>query len=220
MQNALLSRCRTFTLSPLTTADIISILHRAISTVCALDKTYPHLLDTEMINFLATASNGDARTALNLLELTLSLCTRPSTTKATIKSSLTKTLVYDRTGDMHYDAISAFHKSVRGSDPDATVFWLAKMLAAGEDALYIARRMIVMASEDIGLADNTMLSLATSTCVAVQQVGMPEARINLVHCAVALALAKKSTRAYRAFAGRAGVPGDWPELLHACRLYQ
>jgi putative ATPase len=110
---------------------------------------------------------------------------------------LTQTLVYDRAGDQHYDTISAFHKSVRGSNPDAALYYLARMLQSGEDPLYIARRMVVIASEDVGLADNTMLSLATSTYSAAEKIGMPECRINLAHCATALALAPKSVRAYR-----------------------
>lgn len=150
-----------------------------------------------MIKYLARFADGDARTALNLLELAMNLSLRPTTTKKDIKKSLTRTLVYDRSGDMHYDAISAFHKSVRGSNPDAALFWLSRMIKSGEDPLFIARRMVVMASEDIGLADNTMLPLATATFTAVQQLGLPEARINLAHCAVALATSKKSVRAYR-----------------------
>lgn len=156
------------------------------------------LLDSEMIGYLARFADGDARTALNLLELAISLSTRSGITKSEIKKSLTKTLVYDRAGDAHYDAISAFHKSVRGSDPDGALFWLSRMLMGGEDPLYIARRMVVIASEDVGLADNSMLSLATAAFTAVQQIGLPEARINLAHAAVALSLSKKSVRAYRA----------------------
>lgn len=156
------------------------------------------LLDASMIEYLARFADGDARTGLNLLELALGLTTSPGITQEQIKKSLAHTIIYDRAGDAHYDTISAFHKSVRGSDPDGTIFWLARMLKGGEDPLFIARRMIVMASEDIGLADNSMLSLATATFTAIQQVGMPEARINLAHCAVALALSKKSTRSYRA----------------------
>jgi putative ATPase len=117
--------------------------------------------------------------------------------KEDLKKSLTKTLVYDRAGDQHYDTISAFHKSIRGSDPDAALYYLARMIQSGEDPLYIARRLIVVASEDIGLADNTMLTLATSTHAAVEKIGLPEARINLAHATVAMALSKKSTRAYR-----------------------
>jgi len=195
INNALLSRCRVFTLAKLTDKDIQLILQRALHS--EFDEI-PSLLDEEFLLYLATFSDGDARTALNLLELAIDLTKRPDITKETIKKSLTQTLVYDRSGDMHYDSISAFHKSVRGSDPDATVYYLSRMLQSGEDPLYIARRMIVIASEDVGLADNSMLPLATATYNAAEKVGMPECRINLAHCAVALALAPKSTRAYRA----------------------
>ncbi|KAH6897438.1 DNA polymerase III, clamp loader complex, gamma/delta/delta subunit [Thelonectria olida] len=195
--NALLSRCRTFTLQSLTTDDVVTILKRAIKEE---ESVYPPtpLLDDAMIAYLARFSDGDARTALNLLELALSLTSREGITQEDIKVSLTKTLVYDRAGDQHYDTISAFHKSVRGNDPDAALYYLARMLQSGEDPLFIARRMVVIASEDVGLADNTLLPLATATYTATQQIGMPEARIPLAHCTVALCAAKKSTRAYRA----------------------
>lgn len=204
VQAALLSRCRTFTLQKLSTQDIANILMRALKQEFEDDpsKLSP-LIDEELLNYLSAFADGDARTALNLLELALSLTAKsppdPSTplTKEDIKAALTKTLVYDRAGDQHYDTISAFHKSVRGSDPDAALYYLARMLQSGEDPLFIARRMVVIASEDIGLADNTMLPLATATYTAVQQIGMPEARIPLGHCTTALCLAAKSTRAYR-----------------------
>lgn len=196
--NALLSRCRTFTLQKLTTEDIQRVLFRALQAELAATQSPPSpLLDEELVSYLANFADGDARTALNLLELALSLTNRDGMTKEILKASLTKTLVYDRAGDQHYDTISAFHKSVRGSNPDATLYYLARMLQSGEDPLFIARRMVVIASEDVGLADNSLLSLATSTFTATQQIGMPEARIPLAHCAVALALAPKSTRAYR-----------------------
>ncbi|KAI0385601.1 P-loop containing nucleoside triphosphate hydrolase protein [Hypomontagnella monticulosa] len=196
--NALLSRCRTFTLQKLTTTDIQLVLARALQAELSATSLPPSpLLDEELISYLANFADGDARTALNLLELAMSLVNRDGMTKEDIKASLTKTLVYDRAGDQHYDTISAFHKSVRGSNPDATLYYLARMLQSGEDPLFIARRMVVIASEDVGLADNSLLSLATSTYTATQQIGMPEARIPLAHCAVALALAPKSTRAYR-----------------------
>ena len=196
VQSALLSRCRVFTLAKLTTEDIIAILQRALK-VEGPNYQPTSLIDPPFLSYLASFSDGDARTALNLLELAMDLSKRPSATQDTIKSSLTKTLVYDRAGDQHYDTISAFHKSVRGSDPHATLYYLARMIQSGEDALYIARRMVVIASEDVGLADNSMLTLATSTYAAAEKVGLPEARINLAHCAVALALAPKSTRTYR-----------------------
>ncbi|KAJ8120442.1 hypothetical protein ONZ43_g2851 [Nemania bipapillata] len=196
--NALLSRCRTFTLQKLATEDIKRILARALqSELPFTSSTPPQPLDEEFLAYLANFADGDARTALNLLEIAISLANRGEVTKEDMKASLTKTLVYDMSGDQHYDAISAFHKSVRGSDPDATLYYLARMLQSGEDPLFIARRMVVIASEDVGLADSSMLSLATATFTATQQIGMPEARIPLAHCAVALTLAPKSTRAYR-----------------------
>ncbi|KAI5791648.1 DNA-dependent ATPase MGS1 [Peziza echinospora] len=208
VQSALLSRCRVFTLKKLSSSDIEYILQRAMESVCPHTEDedgsgskpiIPPQLDQEMLSYLALFADGDARTALNLLDLALSLAGpgREGATKEEIKKSLTRTLVYDRSGDMHYDTISAFHKSVRGSNADAALFWLGRMLAGGEDPLYIARRMVVIASEDVGLADNSLLPLATATYTAVQQIGLPEARINLAHCAVALAEAKKSVRAYR-----------------------
>ncbi|KAI0163130.1 DNA polymerase III, clamp loader complex, gamma/delta/delta subunit [Pestalotiopsis sp. NC0098] len=196
--NALLSRCRTFTLQKLTAEDVSNILKRALRMEQSSSSTPPSpLLDDELLTYLANFADGDARTALNLLELAISVSTREDITKADIKSSLTKTLVYDRAGDQHYDTISAFHKSVRGSDADAALYYLARMLQSGEDPLFVARRMVVIASEDVGLADNSLLTLATSTYTATQQIGMPEARIPLAHCTVALCQAPKSTRAYR-----------------------
>lgn len=200
VQNALLSRCRTFTLQKLSDKDIANILQRALSyqTSVTLRPTYDSvILDNAMLDYISAFADGDARTALNLLELAMELSSRNDMTQEALKKSLTKTLVYDRAGDQHYDTISAFHKSIRGSDADAALYYLARMLQSGEDALYIARRLVVVASEDIGLADNSMLSLATAAYTAAEKVGMPEARINLAHATVAMALSKKSTRAYR-----------------------
>ncbi|KAF2273318.1 P-loop containing nucleoside triphosphate hydrolase protein [Westerdykella ornata] len=194
--SALLSRCRTFTLAKLTKDDLVQILERAL----AMENCDSPLLDKEMLRYFADFADGDARTALNLLELAINLSKNPSTTAEDIKQHLTKTLVYDRAGDQHYDNISALHKSIRGSDPHAALYYLGRMLKSGEDPLYIARRLIVVASEDVGLADNTMLSLATATYTACQQIGMPECRINLAHCVSALCLAPKSTRSYRGIA--------------------
>ncbi|KJX97611.1 aaa family atpase like protein [Zymoseptoria brevis] len=222
--NALLSRCRTFTLAKLTDDGIFDILKRALirevpglptpsSSPSSEDQPEPagdedlptsstsyNLLTDDnysLIRYLAAFADGDARTGLNLLELALDLCKRPRVTTDDIKQSLTQTLVYDRAGDQHYDTISAFHKSIRGSNADAALYYLARMLQSGEDPLFIARRMVVMASEDVGLADNTILSLATATYTAAERIGMPECRINLAHCAVALSSAPKSVRAYR-----------------------
>jgi putative ATPase len=192
--SALLSRCRTFTLDSLSEDDLTKILERAL----AAENCSSPLLDPEMLRYFASFSDGDARTALNLLELAMSLSKNPSITKEEIKKRLTKTLVYDRAGDQHYENISALHKSIRGSDPNAALYYLARMLKSGEDPRYIARRLVVVASEDVGLADNSMLSLATATYSACEKIGMPECRINLSHAVVALSLAPKSTRAYRA----------------------
>lgn len=191
--NALLSRCRTFTLAKLSDDHIVKILERALT----MENCTSPLLDDAMLKYFASFADGDARTALNLLELATSLSKRPSITAEAIKKELTRTLVYDRAGDQHYDTISALHKSIRGSDPNASLYYLGRMLISGEDPLYIARRLIVVASEDVGLADNTMLPLATATYTACQMIGMPECRINLAHCVIALCLAPKSTRSYR-----------------------
>ncbi|KAI8934635.1 hypothetical protein NX059_008328 [Plenodomus lindquistii] len=191
--SALLSRCRTFTLDDLKQDDLVKILQRAMEA----ENCDSPLLDTSMLTYFAQFSDGDARTALNLLELAMNLAKTPDMTKEKIQQSLTKTLVYDRAGDQHYDSISALHKSIRGSNPDAALYYLARMLESGEDPRYIARRLIVVASEDVGLADNTMLSLATATYSACEKIGMPECRINLAHAVTALSLAPKSTRAYR-----------------------
>ena len=197
VQNALLSRCRVFTLQKLSTEDVGRILERAVDREGEEYSVDRALVDEEMVQYLAAFADGDARTGLNLLELAMELSGREGASEEGIKASLTKTLVYDRAGDQHYDTISAFHKSVRGSDPHAALYYLARMLQSGEDPLYVARRMVVIASEDVGLADNSLLTLATSTYAAAEKIGMPEAKINLAHCAVALALAKKSTRAYK-----------------------
>ncbi|KAL8643803.1 MAG: hypothetical protein Q9226_008111 [Calogaya cf. arnoldii] len=196
VQNALLSRCRTFTLQKLTDIHVNTILQRALYVEGPNYSPTP-LVDGELIQYLSAFADGDARTGLNLLELAMDVSKRPNATKESIKSALTKTLVYDRAGDQHYDTISALHKSIRGSDPHASLYYLSRMLTSGEDPLYIARRLVIIASEDVGLADNTLLPLATATYTACEKIGMPECRINLAHCVSALSLAKKSTRAYR-----------------------
>jgi len=191
--SALLSRCRTFTLDDLKEPDLVRILERAVAS----ENCTSPLLDKAMLQYFARFSDGDARTALNLLDLAINLSKNPDMTKEKIQQSLTKTLVYDRAGDQHYDTISALHKSIRGSDADAALYYLARMLESGEDPRYIARRLIVVASEDVGLANNNLLSLTTATYSACEKIGMPECRINLAHAVTALSLAPKSTRAYR-----------------------
>ncbi|KZP34589.1 P-loop containing nucleoside triphosphate hydrolase protein [Athelia psychrophila] len=159
--------------------------------------TFPQLTQ-KILSSLVSLAAGDARTALSLLELVL--VAPEDSDQEELLSSLRNSVStsYDRTGESHYDMISALHKSVRGSQGSAAMYWLARMLAGGEDPMYIVRRMIVCASEDIGLADNHALPLAIATMQACQTVGMPECRINLAHLVAYLSEAPKSTRAYEA----------------------
>jgi putative ATPase len=149
-----------------------------------------------MISYISAFAAGDARTALNILELAMSISTNTGITKADIKKSMTQTLVYDRGGGSRFDTMSAFHKSIRGSNPDAALFYLARMFEFGEDPLWIARHLILIASDDIGIADNSLLPLATASYSAAEKIGMPECRISLAHATVALARAKKSTSVF------------------------
>ncbi|KAK6535287.1 hypothetical protein TWF694_001754 [Orbilia ellipsospora] len=221
IQSALLSRCRVFSLQPLSTESTLKILNRALSAEFQDAGDIPRLLDDKLLTYLAEFASGDARTALNLLEISIQLASEHGNesdeefTQEDLKKALTRTMLYDRQGDGHYDTISAFHKSVRGNDPDAALYYLGRMIESGEDPLFISRRMMVMASEDIGLADNTLLPLATATHFAVQNVGMPEARINMAHCTVALCLAKKSTRAYRGLSNVLSLLQSDPEMASA-----
>jgi len=201
----LLSRCKVLVLEQLTEEDIKAIIKRAVE-----DKErglgnlniYP---DEDAMNFLAEYSQGDARTALNGLEASV-MITQPDEDgirKITLESAQEAVqkmaLLYDKGGEEHYNVISAFIKSMRGSDPDATVYWLARMLDAGEDPLFIARRMVIFASEDIGNADTNALSLAIAVKDAVDFVGMPEGWIPLAHGAIYLASAPKSNGSYLAY---------------------
>ncbi|EJD06776.1 P-loop containing nucleoside triphosphate hydrolase protein [Fomitiporia mediterranea MF3/22] len=156
-------------------------------------------ITSQVFSSLISLSSGDARTALSLLSLVLAA--PPSTPTAQLLDSLRKSVIgaYDRTGDTHYDLISALHKSVRGSNGSAALYWLARMLRGGEDPLFIARRMLVCASEDVGLADPKALPLAMAAYQACQVIGMPECRIHLAHLVSYLSEAPKSTRSYRAY---------------------
>ena len=199
-----MSRCRTFILQNLTVSDIKTILERALEVECPGDSR-PPVLDSEMITFLSAFAAGDARTALNLFDLAMSLSTRTDITTEDIKKSMTQTLVYDRGGDGRFDTMSAFHKSIRGSNPDAALYYLARMFECGEDPLWIARHIILIASDDIGLADNTLLPLATAAYSAAEKIGMPDCRISLAHATVALARAKKSMSVFLGLASALGV---------------
>ena len=182
----LLSRTRVLVLQPLSKDEIISILKRALKLIDKSKAVTPKALD-----YLAELSGGDARVALGNLELALSFGEKvtPDIVKAAAQK---KVPGYDKKGDMHYDVISAFIKSLRGSDVEAALYYLSRMIDAGEDPKFIARRMVIFASEDIGLAGNGALSLAVATFQAVERVGLPEASYNLYHCAVALARSAKS----------------------------
>lgn len=186
----LLSRSRVLSLKPLNTEEISKIIKNALEKVSPKTKIEP-----EALKLIAKISSGDARNALGNLELILNF-EKNNITPEVIKNSIeNSTLIYDKNGDSHYDTISAFIKSMRASDVDATGYYLAKMLNAGEDPKYIARRMIIFASEDIGLDGNGALSLANSAFDAVEKIGMPEAKYNLFHAAIALAKSKKSREA-------------------------
>lgn len=182
----LLSRSRVLVLEPLAKQDMISILERAVISERAEKK-----VTSEALDYIAELSGGDARVALGNLELSLSLSKKVTT--ETVKTAAQKRLPgYDKKGDMHYNVISAFIKSMRGSNVDATLYYLARMIDAGEDPKFIARRMVIFASEDIGLAGNGALGLALNAFQAVERVGMPESNYILFHTASALAKAEKS----------------------------
>lgn len=190
----LISRSRVVIVSALKKADIVAVLNRAITAENATDRVTP-----EAIDYIADLSAGDARSALGDLELALSLAKKVD--KQVVTTAVGKKMpLYDKSGDYHYDNISAFIKSMRGSDVDATLYYLARMVASGEDPKFIARRMVVFASEDIGLAGNGALNLALSCFQAIERVGMPEGGIILSHVAVVLAKAKKSRDTYDAWA--------------------
>lgn len=182
----LLSRTRVLVLQPLSKDEIINILKRALKQ---LKKTKE--VTTKALDYLAELSGGDARVALGNLELALSFGEKvtPDIVKAAAQK---KVPGYDKKGDMHYNVISAFIKSMRGSNVEAALYYLSRMIDAGEDPKFIARRMVIFASEDIGLAGNGALSLATATFQAVERVGMPESSYILYHCATALARSPKS----------------------------
>jgi putative ATPase len=195
--STLVSRSRVFTLEPLAAADLETILARAVADPRGLG---PGRLDLppEVARHIASVANGDARVALNILEVAAGAIrpdadgVRRLTLAVAEEAGQRRALLYDRDGDAHYDMISAFIKSIRGSDPDAAVYWLARMLAAGEDPKFVARRMVVHAAEDIGLADPQALVIAVAAAHAVEFVGLPEARIPMAEAAIYLATAPKS----------------------------
>jgi len=195
---ALRSRCQLYTLNPLGKKDLQNIIDNALKKDIVLQKKKIKIKETQA---LFRYSGGDARRLLNLFELCVGSTEKMSATvddETVMRIAQQNTALYDKSGEQHYDIISAFIKSIRGSDPNAAVYWLARMLAGGEDVKFIARRMIILASEDIGNANPTALVMAQNCFQAVHTVGMPEARIILSQCATYLASAPKSNSAYMA----------------------
>lgn len=203
INSALLSRCRVFVLKPLETKDIIKLLKNAIVDIRGFGKRNINISD-ELLKLISLYSNGDARNALNILEMAV-MSTKPENSLVNITKDIIegcmqkKSLLYDKNGEEHYNLISALHKSMRNSDPDAAIYWLARMLEAGEDPLYVARRLIRFSSEDVGLSDTRALQIAVSVYEAVHYIGMPECSVNLAEAVVYLSLAPKSNSLYIAY---------------------
>jgi putative ATPase len=201
VNSALLSRCQVYILKSLKEEDLIKLMNHAIKTDSILSKKNIEIKETEA---LINLSGGDARRLLNLLELTADQLSSKKDKEITItddeviRAAQQKVALYDKKGEQHYDIISAFIKSIRGSDPNAAVYWLARMIEGGEDVKFIARRMVILASEDIGNANPTALVLATNTFQAVNMIGYPESKIILSQCATYLASSPKSNAAVAA----------------------
>ena len=203
VNGALLSRCTVFVLQALTTAELVSLLQRALADPRGFGRQNVRIAP-ELLEMIANFANGDARSALSTLEMVVLNGNRADgeteVTPEVLEQCLSKkSLLYDKKGEEHYNLISALHKSMRNSDPDAAVYWLARMLEAGEDPLYVARRIVRFASEDVGLADPRALELAVAAYQACHFLGMPECSVHLTQAAVYLSLAPKSNALYRAY---------------------
>nr|WP_294934702.1 replication-associated recombination protein A [uncultured Flavobacterium sp.] len=214
---ALLSRCQVYILNPFSKEDLEALLHRAIETDVILKTKNIQLKETEA---LLRLSGGDGRKLLNIFELIVN-ATESETIEITNDKVMQlvqkNTVLYDKTGEQHYDIVSAFIKSIRGSDPNGAVYWLARMIEGGEDVKFIARRMLILASEDIGNANPTALIMANNTFQAVTTIGYPESRIILSQCAVYLATSAKSNASYMAINKAQQIvkqTGDLPVPLH------
>ncbi len=205
----LLSRSRVVVLEPLTKAEMTRIIKRAAK----FEKLTAQKLPAKSIDLLAELSGGDARVALSNLELASQLAGKGPISEKVIESAVQKRVPgYDKAGENHYNIISAFIKSMRGSEPTAALYYLARMLQAGEDPKFIARRMVIFASEDIGLAAPAALNLAVSTFLAVERIGLPECKYNLFHCASVLAKAPKSRQAAEAMSQALAAAREYPDL--------
>jgi putative ATPase len=203
VNSALLSRCKVFVLNSLATEEIGDLIKHALKDENGFGRLNVQM-DDDLINMVAIFANGDARTALNTLEMVVLNSQRKKdktlVTKEVIEQCINqKSLLYDKNGEEHFNIISALHKSVRNSDPDAGLYWLARMLEAGEDPLYVARRLVRFASEDVGMADSRALEVAVSTYQACHFIGMPECNVHLAHAVVYLSLAPKSNSVYTAY---------------------
>lgn len=204
VNRALLSRSLIYELKPLAAEDIRELIRRAVYDEVKGMGSYDAVIDDDAADFLADIANGDARAALNAVELGILTTDRSEDGKIRLTLEVVQECIqkraikYDKTGDNHYDTISAFIKSMRGSDPDAAVYYLARMLTAGEDIKFIARRIMICASEDVGMADPQALQVAVAASLAVERVGLPEARIILSQAAVYVATAPKSNASYLA----------------------
>jgi putative ATPase len=213
----LLSRCQVFVLNPLSQEDLQQLLERAIKNDPELNQHNIQVLETEA---LFRFSGGDARKLLNIIEMALGFGDKDAitiTNDMVTQLLLQHSVVYDKMGEMHYDIISAFIKSVRGSDPDAAVYWLARMVAGGEDPKFVARRLVILAAEDIGLANPNALLLANACFDAIAKIGWPESRIILSETTIYLALSPKSNSAYLAIDKALQLvdeTGDLPVPLH------
>lgn len=207
--NPLLSRSRVLVLQPLTKAEIITIVKRTAKQLELTAKVLP----TKSIDLLAELSGGDARVAIGNIELALQLANGNSITPELVETAAQARVPgYDKKGESHYNVISAFIKSMRGSNPTAALYYLARMLQAGEDPKFVARRMVIFASEDIGMAAPAALNLAVSTFLAVERIGMPECQYNLFHCATILAKAPKSREVADAMMQAQAVAKQYPDL--------
>ena len=200
---ALLSRCKVFVLQALATEDLLELLARALKDPRGFGNYHVDLND-DLLWMIANFANGDARTALNTLEMVVLNGDKNGEDIVVTKEHLEqcinrKSLLYDKKGEEHYNLISALHKSMRNSDPDAAVYWLARMLEAGEDPLYVARRVTRFASEDIGLADPRALQIAVAAYQACHYIGMPECTVHLTEAVVYMSLAPKSNALYKAY---------------------
>ena len=204
VNGALLSRCKVFVLQALSADDLTELLKRALKSPMGF--VYLEIsIEEDLLEAIAAFANGDARRALNILEMAVTNGDLDENGKTTVTREIVsqcigdRTLLYDKKGEEHYNLISALHKSMRNSDPDAAVYWLARMLEAGEDPLYVARRLVRFASEDVGMADSRALGVAVASYQASHFNGMPECSVNLAQAVIYLSMAPKSNSAYVAY---------------------